>query len=299
MKRFYSKTIPVIIIIGIVYALVFCLVKVDKGRLCIIEDLRGKKVARVVKPCVGRFAFAWEGALPWWYLLADMSELRAAHFTINVSIPDLVNLREDYYSIRVPVRVTYRIDGNTFADASKLSNSGRGADDLVKKFFDDEMQRDLNNYLTPYQPEALRAQAENILAGAVKKLEPDLKGFGVLLEGARTTGTVIMPDRVIYNEGLMHAADLRKADRTIQKGIIEARSTMENEKIRNEQFYSKLREISSIIRANPEILKYIYIDKMAGNVKVILSSDSDGVPRMLDKEIKTEKGKAKEIDNLK
>ncbi|MBN2160605.1 MAG: hypothetical protein JW807_14545 [Spirochaetes bacterium] len=299
MKQFFTKTIVIAVVVGAAYLLFFSLVKVDTGRLRVIEDLRSHKVLRIVKPCAGTWAFAWERAFPWRYIIAEMSELRAAHFKINVSIPELSNLKEDYYAVRVPVRVSYRIDRDSFGDASKLSDGGRRADDLVKKFFDDELQRDLNNYLFPYQPEVLKAQVENILEGAVKKLEPELKRFGLLLESARITGGVIMPDRLIYNEGVMHAADLRKADRVVQKGLMEARSAMENEKIRNEQLYSKLREISEIISENPDILKYIYIDKMAGNVKVILSSDGEGVPRMLEKEVESGTGKTKEIDNLR
>ena len=92
------------------------------------------------------------------------------------------------------------------------------------------------------------------------------------------TGTAVLPNQQVYNEGIAHAADLRKMDKTIEKELIDVRSAMERDRIKNEQFYGKLKEISKIISANPDILKYIYIDKMAGNVNVILSSDNSGVP---------------------
>jgi hypothetical protein len=300
MKIFLLKTIIVIIVAGIAYALFFSVEKVDKNRICVVQDLRSKKMVRVVRPVAGNYAFAWQGAFPWWFLISDMPAQRAADFAIRITAPGLENLKEDYYAIRVPVRVVYRIDPDKFSDASKLSDDGRGVDDAVKRNFENELQRELLAYLVPvYQREALVAQMDALIKKAQKNLEGDVMSFGIVLSDAKITGAVIAPERAIFNEGMMHAADLRKMDRAVEKDLIDVRSSVERENIKNEQFYKKLLEISRIISANPDILKYIYIDKMGGNVNVILSSDNTGVPRMLEKDPKPAKGKNKEIDNLR
>ena len=300
MKKFLLKTIIVILVAGVAYALFFSVEKIDKNRLCVVQDLRSKKMVRVVRPFAGNYAFAWQGAFPWWFLISDMPAQRAADFDVRVTVPGLENLKEDYYAIRVPVRAVYRIDPDKFGDVSRLAEDGRGADDLVKKIFEDELQRELLAFLAPvYQREALVAQADALLKKMQKNLEGDLHAFGIDLSDAKITGGVIAPERAIYNEGIMHAADLRKMDRGMEKELIDVRSMVERENIKNEQFYKKLQEISRIISANPDILKYIYIDKLGGNVNVILSSDDTGVPRMLQKDAKPAKGKKKEIDNLR
>jgi len=300
MKKFLLKTIIVILVAGVAYALFFSVEKIDKNRLCVVQDLRSKKMVRVVRPFAGNYAFAWQGAFPWWFLISDMPAQRAADFDVRVTVPGLENLKEDYYAIRVPVRAVYRIDPDKFGDVSRLAEDGRGADDLVKKIFEDELQRELLAFLAPvYQREALVAQADALLKKMQKNLEGDLHAFGIDLSDAKITGGVITPERAIYNEGIMHAADLRKMDRGMEKELIDVRSMVERENIKNEQFYKKLQEISRIISANPDILKYIYIDKLGGNVNVILSSDDTGVPRMLQKDAKPAKGKKKEIDNLR
>jgi hypothetical protein len=300
MKKFLLKTIIVVIVAGIAYVLFFSVEKIDKNRIYIVEDLRNKKIVRIIGPFAGNYAFAWQGAFPWWFLISDIPAQRAAGFTIRITVPGMENLIEDYYAIRVPVQVAYRIDPDRFGDASKLGDDGRGADDMVKKFFENELRRELYAYLSPaYQREALIAQVEAILGRLQKNLRGDLKAFGIDLSDAKINGAVVAPDRAIFNEGILHAADLRKMDRGVEKELIDARSMVERENIKNEQFYKKLLEISKIISANPDILKYIYIDKMGGNVNVILSSDGTGVPRMLEKDAKPAKGKTGEIDNLR
>ena len=300
MKKFLLKTIIVVIVAGIAYILFFSVTKIDKNRICVVEDLRSKKIVRIVRPFAGNYAFAWQGSFPWWFLISDLPAQRSASFMIRITVPGLEYLKEDYYVIRVPIQAAYRIDQDKFGDVSKMVDEGRGVDDLVKKFFENELQRELLAYLTPaYQREALIAQLDTILKRMQKNLEGELKAFGIDLTDAKIIGAVIAPERAIYNEGILHAADLRKKDRGMEKELIDVRSMVERENIKNEQFYKKLLEISRIISANPDILKYIYIDKMGDNVNVILSSDDTGVPRMLEKNVNPAKSKTKEIDNLR
>jgi hypothetical protein len=300
MKKFFLKTIVLVIVVGIAYVLFMSVGKIDKACIRVTENLRTKKVMGIVRPFAGSWAFAWQGSFPWWFQVSDVPARRTADFRIRIAVPELANLKEDYYHIWVPLHVTYRIDATRFSDASRIGDSGRGVDDMVKKYFENELKSEMEQYLTPaYQREALAAQVTAMFERAGKSAGEELAASGLKLAGARISGAVILPDRQVYNEGIMHAADLRKMDKASEKDLRELRSVMEREKIRNGQFYVKLLEISKIIKAYPDILKYIYIDKMGPNVKVILSPDSSGVPQMLEKEKTPAKGKPREIDNLR
>jgi hypothetical protein len=300
MKNFILKTAVAVIIAGIAYLLFFSLVKIDAGTICVVEDLRAKKAVAIARPIAGDFAFVWQGALPWWFLVSEVPTSRAARFDARITVPGLEVLRERYYHIWIPLRVSYRIDPARFTGAHLLGCQGNGADGQMEKLVGRELQRELNQYLVPvYRRDMLPVQVETALAAAVRALEKELGDEGMVITGARITGALSLPDMPVYNEGISHAADLRNIDKKIEKDLIDVRSVMETDRIKNEQFYGKLKEISKIISANPDILKYIYIDKMAGNVKVILSSDNSGLPGMLEKEMKPAKGKAKEIDNLR
>ncbi len=300
MKNFILKTMLVVFIGGIAYLLFFSLVKIDAGMICVVEDLREKKAVAMARPIAGDFAFVWQGALPWWFNVSEVPASRAARFDARIAIPGFEELGERYYHLWVPLRVSYRIDPARFNGAHLLGGQGAGVDGLVERLVGRELQRELNQYLAPvYRRDALPAQIETALAAAVRALEKELGDDGIAISGARITGALFLPEMQVYTEGLAHAADLRKIDKKIEMDLIDVRSALETDRIKNEQFYGKLKEVSKIISANPEILKYIYIDKMAGNVKVILSSDNSGLPGMLEKEMKPAKGKNREIDNLR
>ena len=64
--------------------------------------------------------------------------------------------------------------------------------------------------------------------------------------------------------------------------------------------FEKLLRISSILKNNPEILKFIYIDKMGDDIKVIISSDKTGLPAMFNDSAEGTKPAAKgDVDNLR
>ncbi|HOT43808.1 MAG TPA: hypothetical protein PLM53_05085 [Spirochaetota bacterium] len=300
MKNFLIKTIAVVFVVGIVYGLFFSVEKIDAGTLCVVQDLRSKTVVRVARPIVGNYAFVWQGALPWWFSISNLPVRRSAGITVKISFPELSLLKDDNYHLWVPLRVVYRIDGDSFAETARLGDGGRGLDELVTALFQGELQEELHPLLAPaYQREVLAAQLAPAIERAAKKLEGDFKTSGIKLVSAKMSGTPVLPEKAVYNEAVIHAADLRKMNRAREMDLIGIQASLERDKLKNEQFYANLLRISTIISANPDILKYIYIDKLGANVNVILSSDSSGIPRMLEKSDKPVKGKPKEIDNLR
>jgi hypothetical protein len=300
MKRFFKGLFILIILVCVAYALVSSIEKIDKGKMGVVEDLRTKNIIRIVRPQAGSYAFVWQGLFPCWFSFYEQPEERAALYDIKIAIPNLENLKEDYYNLVIPIRVLYRIDWQKFSDTAKLANNARDLEAMVKRYFENGLKKETLLYLYPaYQREALTNQMNSIMERIKKEVASEFQLLGLALVSATVFGSISLPDRMLYNEGLLHAADLRKVDRIIEKGLLEVRSSVAREKIKNEQFYLKLFEISKLIKSNPDILKYIYIDKLGGNVKVILSSDTTGLPTMLEEAKMPKKGKPREIDNLK
>jgi hypothetical protein len=299
MKRFFKKFSILLLILLIGYVLFSSIEKISNGTVGVVEDLRSKKVVRMVRPGPGGYSFVWRASIPWRYSFAETPLERDVRYEIRISIPDMENLKEEYYHIRIPLNVGYRIDPQKFSDIAALGREGRPLDDLVKRFFTSVIEKELMAYLYPvYQREAIAARMNIVMETTKGDIDQDLRSHGLVLVRAALSGAVSLPGRTLYYEGMQYAADLRRKDRSAELGLIDVRGRVERQKIENRQFYSKLREISSIIADNPEILKYIYIDKMGGNVKVILSSDASGVPAMLNGTAKPKKGAPVEIDNL-
>ncbi len=299
MKRSF-KGFVILVIIGVAYTGFFSVERISEDRRGLVEDLRTKKIIRVVRPHVWGHAFVWHASFPWWFSFYETPTERLVRHDIKIAIPNLENLKEDYYRLAVPLRAQYRIDWLKFSEISKLAENGREIDDAVISYFDNALKREMQAYLYPvYQREVLTNQINAIAERCRKEVQSEMKAQGLDLVNASLGGGMSLPDRALYNEGLLHAADLRKMDRTIEKGLMEIKSSIAREKIKNEIFYGKLREISKIIKSNPDILKYIYIDKMGGNVKVILSSDATGLPNFLEGGKAQKKEKSEEIDNLK
>lgn len=300
MKQSLRKAIAVLVALAAGYVLFFSIVMLDSKVIKVIQDLRTGSIVTIVRPLFWRVSLAWQGAFPWWFLVSEVSTTRAVDFQATIVIPGCEELKKEIYHVRVPVRLKYRINPGRFTDGARLADNGRGVDELAGEYIRMGLQRELGPFLGPlYQPEVLAAQVEGALANAYDTVYRDCTERGIDLVEAKLTGLAMIPDRALHLEAIQHAANLRAIDNMLEKDLIEERNRVTRQKISNEQFYEKLREMSRLIAANPELLKYIYIDKMAGNVKLILSSDSTGVPGLLEADKSLKKGKKKEIDNLR
>lgn len=295
-----KKLLVVIVILGVAYTLFASIHKIENDRMMVVEDIKSRQIVRTSRPVFRDFVFVWQGALPCSYSLFEIPLRRSVSCSVKIAIPGLTGLTEDYYFIQVPLRVVYRIDGKGFSDNTLLRENCRNLDAAVVKLFEDAIGNEFGKYTAlVYQRDALAAQIVPLMNKIKRDLQPEFKGMGLALVSAGVPGSVLLPEFATYTEGLQHAAELRKLDKAMQKDLIEMRGTVEREKIKNEQFYSRLLEISRIIGKNPDMLQYIYIDKMAGNVKVILSSDNTGLPGFLENVKKQKKGKPRDVDNLR
>src|SRR5271157_5530577 len=159
MKRSFKGIVILVLVLGVAYVLVFSIEKIGEGKRGVVEDLRTKKIVRVVSPLVEGYAFVWHASFPRWFSFNETPTERIARYDIKIAIPGLDNLKEDYFRLIVPLRVQYRIDWQRFSDASKLADNGRELDNTVKSYFENAIKKEMQVYLHPvYQREALALQ---------------------------------------------------------------------------------------------------------------------------------------------
>jgi hypothetical protein len=297
MKKFFLLFLFLIIALLAGYLFLFAVITPGEGKMGIVEDLRNKKAVKVF---TGERRFIWQGAIPWWFSIYELSLKKSAEYSISVYPPPLEELKKSSYEVRFLYSVSYKIDPERYMENI---NSGSGSDDIDKtihSFLREISAKVVFRYYVPvYRAGALSKDKDLIVREISASLKEKYESLGIDMLGISLTGDIEYPDRAVYNEGKVYISELRKLDRENEKELRRVKSRLEQIRVEEEDRYEKYREMSKIIQENPDILKYIYIDKIGDNVKVIISSDS-GYPLNLESKTgKTDQQTKGEIDNLR
>jgi len=299
MRKFIKRLLIFILVAVLVYIAWFSFVIIEKGTIGTLRDTRSNKIVRLL---FQRYNFVWQGSLPWIFSVQKIPSSRNAIIEVKVPIPPLESLTDNQYHGKISVNLLYRIMPDKFFDISKLEDDGKALDSVVSRYVDGYVQREIYDYLVPlYRLNEIRKNNDIILKNAHDKLKEKFESIGLSIIKFDFIGSLTFPDMKTYYSGLTHINELRKIAKINEKELKLLRNKLKRDKILNEQQYNKLLEISKIIKENPDMLKYLYIEKMADNVRVIISSDSSGYPLDLGKkeEKKQETTTTGEIDNLR
>ncbi len=300
MRRRICKTLFYLLILAAIYAAIMSIKRVDAGTIGVITDRSGN-VVRMVAGDGKKMSFVWQAALRWRYRYSTLSVSRTAHTMARIKFPELDNLKEDYYLVRASMRIAFRINPGTFHDMYALGSSGSMLDTQVSLAARDELLRVLAPYMTPgYRRDELAAALETVADTVRRDLAARLKPSGILVTSLEFRGPVFLPEKKVHAEGLVHAAALRAVDKKNEMDRMDVMNRMLMEREKNKFMYAHLNEMSRLLKDNPDLLKYIYIDKLGHDVKVILSSDASGFPALLESTSREpRKIKKKEVDNLR
>lgn len=297
MKKFLLFFLSLIIIALSGYLYLFAVKTPGKDKVYVVEDLRNKKIVKVI---AGKKHFIWQGAAPWWFSIYELSLKRSAEYNITVYPPMLEELKKSLYEIRFLYNVSYKIDPERYIEHINSSSSSDDIDNIISSFLREISAKIVFKYYVPvYRAGSLSKDKDAIVEEVSTSLKAKYENLGIEMISMSLTGDVEYPNRAVYNEGKAYISELRKLDRENEKELRRVKSKLKQLKIEEEDKYEKYREMSKIIQENPDILKYIYIDKIGGNVKVIISSDS-GYPLNLERESgKSGRQTSDEIDNLR
>ncbi len=281
MKSFLVKIFVLFFVIAALYAGYFSYRSLEKERIGIVEDVRNNRIIRIF---YNEKNFVWQGAFPWWFSIYEIPSKKSMDIDVEAAVPPLEVLNSPLYSLKITFNIKYSIDPEKFNDFSIINRDLKDIDKSLRDYLSKLIVKEIYQYFIPdYKAEQINSNKEEILNSIRDSLKERFQNNGFEIISVKAAGSIIYPDREIYNEGLTHLTEMRKIDKDNEKKLKLLQNRLKLEKVKNEYKYNKYKEMSKIIKENPDILKYIYIDKMADNVKVIIPSDKSGFPLDLNK----------------
>ncbi|MBN1531668.1 MAG: hypothetical protein JXA20_03315 [Spirochaetes bacterium] len=268
MKGLFKKTVILLLLAAAIYIPFFTLRMVSPDEIGVVEERESGRVASVY---IGRVNFVWQGALFWLYRTYEVPTTGSVSFTAMIPVPPLQDLKSGHYAVQIPLRASYVIQRESFSDREYLSDYGDTLEEHIASVIKGVLAKELDQYFRPaYRPPLLETGIDPVIGEAETRAAGELKDAGIRLSGLKRAGSPVIPDLQVYNEGLRFLADVRTLEHKNAMELIQLKMDLERGKLSDEEYYKKLYRMSRIIKQNPDIIKYIYIDKITGNGKVNL-----------------------------
>jgi hypothetical protein len=214
-----------------------------------------------------------------------------------IPLPPISDIAEERYSISFSVNTRLRLDTESASGMKYFASSADPLKAFVASSLNESSGLVFREYIEDgYRRDAIKFRSDEIKEKIKVLLSERVQKNGFSLEGADYSAIKI-PSYETYNEGVKFQNELRNEIISNEKEKVAVNGRLSREKLENESRLDYYSSIAKLIKSDPDLLKYIYIDKIAGNVKVVISSDKDLVPDIFTG--KTETVKSKEIDNLR
>lgn len=297
MKSLVRWLIKLLIFILVIDGIIFSVYKSGNDEIVILKDIKNNKV---IQSYSSTYNFIWQGLLPWNYVVVKIPIKSTALFNIHVKIPSLSSLNDDLYVIKQTANISYQLDKTNLPDPVYL-NSKNDIETYIMERSSKISETVLMGYIEPvYDKSVILKNEKNIVDTLTSELVRKLKNLGVIVEKLEFISPGYFPDNRLYAEGLIQNKEMRDLDFSNRKEEILLSKKLLKEKYENELYFEKLLKMSSVLKDNPDILKFIYIDKMGDKIKVIISSDKTGLPAMFNEvEDKTKPDVKRDVDNLR
>lgn len=294
------KKICLILIIFILvcagYVSVNCLFKIPERHIVIAQDQKNGSIF-FLKP---GYNFVWQALIPQKIIIRNYNIKNEDIFNLKINNPVFSDSESRYKFIRLDMSIEYELifDNFNFTDLTIKQNQN-----IFHDLIYNNLQTVINKEIIPYFIHGYRSSLilkdeKNIVGRAVENIKSLVNNKGIKIINYKTIGGFEIPDDDAYNKELSYQNELNELEKNNKKELIIIQSKLQKEKILNIDYYNKLNEISKIIKENPDMLKYIYIDKMSDNVKVIITSDKSGMPFGLNLNDEASSVRYGEIDNL-
>lgn len=292
------KTVLRIIFLSVfVYIALFSIYKVKDDQLGIVREIHSGQVLYSFSNDIN---FIRHGLLPWVYRVETVPS--SGSVIIEVSIP-LISSElsdENVMSVKIPLEVSYTINSEAPPEPDFFSSEIQRKEFFIKRA-SIICRTVLKNYIEPvYNRNGINRNESLIMESILSGVKESLNGSGVIVDSINGAGSISLPSAELYRENLLRDAEIRAISFENKKQEMLLKNKLAKERIATDIYYENLSRMGGIIKENPEILKYIYIDKLAGNIKVIVSSEKSGIPVIFGQDqIIKESDLKKEIDNLR
>jgi hypothetical protein len=298
MKRALGILTFIIVIAAVLYSGVMGYRTAGKGHAVLaVSKSTGKPVAAYSE----KHNFIPYGLIFWKYSIETTQSDYSFDIKLEVPLNPFKELNSKLYDVSVPVHVHCSVFVSELKNLSLLQNNGASCKSLIEKQASGLFAMELQPYFaTMYRGNIFANNFDTVFSSIENKLKDRMAGFGVKLNSFSVNGILDYPSRAVYNEGLIHLREMRDLTRKNEKNLVLLKNSMQQDRLKTDDLYRHYREMSKIIEENPDILKYIYIDKMANDLDVIISSDKQGYPVFIDKNDTPEPvKKTGDIDNLR
>ena len=292
--------IKIFLLLLIICGAYFSLYRTDDNEIILLRDLSTNKDINVFSEPIN---FIWQGVLPGRYKISRIPVAHSGMINISIKIPALSRLDDDIYVIKLSADIGYQIDKANLPDILYINSKDYIEDHIAKKAAAIGWAV-FASYIEPVYNKNRILNNEKIITDTIKdELIKKTKDSGITLTKVDFILPGYYPENGAYYRGVVQNDALQDLEFKNKREEIELNKQLLKDKKNYELYYDKLARISAIIRDNPAILKYIYIDKIGKDIKVIISSDKTGMPAMLDDSLEKTKTKSADtegnIDNFR
>jgi hypothetical protein len=296
MKDIIKLLLKTFVFFLIIYSFIFSFYRLNENEYGLVKDNDN----RIVAGFKSSYNFIWQGSLPWKYKIEKIELKNSSLFDVVIQIPSLSSLADDIYFIRIPLNISYRINKENLPDLSFLSEK-KYMDQYISGIASGVCSTMLIDYIEPqYSRERLLLEQKRLNDDIAAEINRKLASLGIVTEKFEFILPGYYPDTRLYQEALLKNREMRDLDFSNKKQEILMKKQLLKEKSEFELYFEKLSKVSVLIKDNPQILKYIYIDKMGDNIKVIISSDKTGIPAVFGEASDNNNSGVKgDIDNLR
>ncbi|TAL39472.1 MAG: hypothetical protein EPN93_01540 [Spirochaetes bacterium] len=298
MRRPYGIWVALILLLFIGYAYFTAVIKIAPDEYAVSENQQNGECLLLAPG----YNFLPHALIPGRVSLTRFPCRVSELVEIRLPIPPLDELNSEYYSIRMPITLAVEADpARLLVDPVRLVKDRHAVIALCKRALEGFFMKEFSPYLAPdFNRDALIAAMDAMFKSAHEKLAVYAERQGLRIIALDRSGALIVPGYGTYYEGLRYLDELRVLEKNNRKEMIALNAGLEREKLARKEFIEKLSEIARLIKSNPDLLKYIYIDRLGDNVKVIIAPEKSGMPLGLGLEQPAEKEPRKtEVDNLR
>ncbi len=212
--------------------------------------------------------------VPFIYKL-DKYDVRIQEYTMSIAANEGRKTGDDSVwsptseglQVGVDVTVWYRIDPDKLADIHKTLGK-----EFEEKIIRPSIRSLIRNVVSQYKVMELYSLKRNeVQSVLLNNITDDLKSIGFIVE------KLLLRDIIFPKEFERSIEEKQIAEQQAQKMdyvLEKERKEAERKKIEADGEATKINSIETALRKSPNYIKYLYVEKLAGNIKVIVSDQS-------------------------
>lgn len=286
--------LTVIILIG--YTVFTTIVKIKSDEFALVIDKRSNYV---VMNLTSGWNFVKDAIIPNKILIKRVKKTGNESFKLNYSLPQLKSLNDENYSIIYPIEYQYKIDQlklnllNTKFDTNFINKKVLN---IAIKAFEEVIT---NNLKKGYDPVLILKRWSIIEDKFFASVKENSKNYGIKITNIKKFGALNLPKKSDFKEGLKYLEQISNLKKQYELEKLKTNSQIEKQNKQNLYYYEHLEKMAVLIKENPDLLKYIYIDKLAGNKHINPLIGKTGYPMfMKTKNISKPVNEKEDIDNF-